>query len=93
MQCKKTELADCESLPIPLGNVQRRLNKSPCTLWRWRKAGWLRTVNIAGKIYVTPEALAEFVARLEAGEFSMKPSTPCPSGSIATKTESERQAL
>ena len=67
-------------LPIPIGAVQRQVNKSACTLWRWRKDGWLKTVNIAGKLYVRQDALAEFLHRLEAGEFSKKPIVPSTRG-------------
>ena len=63
-------------LPIPLRTLQRQLDKSACTLWRWRKAGLLRTVNLSGKLYVTADALDEFLRRLEAGEFAKPPVTP-----------------
>jgi hypothetical protein len=32
-------------------NLSRRLEQvaaTPCTAWRWRKKGWLRTVRIVG---------------------------------------------
>jgi len=41
-----------------------------CTAWRWRKKGWLRTINIAGRQYLTQEAIDEFHRRACAGEFS-----------------------
>jgi hypothetical protein len=31
-----------------------------CTAWRWRKKGWLKTVNICGRQYLTQEAIDEF---------------------------------
>jgi hypothetical protein len=40
------------------------------TVWRWRRDGKLETVNIAGRVYVTDEAIADFVKRAEAGEFA-----------------------
>jgi hypothetical protein len=43
---------------------------SRSTGWRWRKNGWLTTVNIAGRPYLTDKALAEFMRRAEAGEFA-----------------------
>ena len=45
------------------------------TAWRWRKRGWLKTVNIAGRPYLTDKALAEFLRRAEAGEFAKEPKT------------------
>ncbi|MST00845.1 MAG: hypothetical protein EXS29_06000 [Pedosphaera sp.] len=43
------------------------------TGWRWRKKGWIQTVNIYGRIYVKREAIASFECRAEAGEFAQKP--------------------
>lgn len=80
MKPNEQEFNGSARLPIPISALQRQLNKSACTLWRWRKAGWLKTVNIAGKVYVTPDALGEFLRRLEAGEFSRAPVTPPPRG-------------
>lgn len=49
---------------------------SDITAWRWRKNGWLKTVNISGRQYVTAEALAEFNRRAAAGEFAAEHKTP-----------------
>lgn len=38
----------------------------------------LRTSNIAGRQYLTPDALAEFYRRMEAGEFAAAPKMPKP---------------
>jgi predicted site-specific integrase-resolvase len=46
---------------------------SDTTAWRWRRNAWLVTVNIAGKPYLTDSALAEFLRRVEAGEFAKEP--------------------
>jgi len=43
---------------------------SDVTAWRWRKSGWLTTVNIAGRPYLTDKAVSEFLHRAEAGEFT-----------------------
>lgn len=43
---------------------------SDTTLWRWSKNGWIRTVNISGKLYVDMMSLAEFDRRAATGEFS-----------------------
>lgn len=49
---------------------------SPVTLWRWREKGWLQTVNLAGRQYVTAEAISDFKRRAEAGEFAKEHKTP-----------------
>lgn len=41
-----------------------------CTVWRWRKKGWLEVVNICGRLYVSQEAIAKFNERARSGEFS-----------------------
>jgi predicted site-specific integrase-resolvase len=46
------------------------------TAWRWRRKGWLTTVNIAGRQYVTGEAVSDFLRRAEAGEFAQEHKTP-----------------
>ena len=40
------------------------------TLWRWRRDGLLRTINIRGRIYVTAEEAADFKRRALAGQFA-----------------------
>lgn len=46
------------------------------TAWRWRKKGWLTTINIAGRQYVSDEAIAEFHRRAAAGEFAAEHKVP-----------------
>ena len=41
------------------------------TVWRWIQRGWLgKPVNIAGRLYLTRDQIAEFRRRAEAGEFA-----------------------
>jgi predicted site-specific integrase-resolvase len=47
-----------------------------CTAWRWRKKGWLKTVNICGRQYLTQEAIDEFTRRAAAGEFAQVHTVP-----------------
>jgi len=47
-----------------------------CTAWCWRKRGWLKTVIIAGRQYLTQEAIDEFHRRASAGEFSQASKVP-----------------
>jgi transposase-like protein len=65
---------------ISLAALARRIGRTSTTLWRWRKRGWLATVNIAGKPYCTAKALAEFTARAERGDFAKSCPVPRRSG-------------
>jgi hypothetical protein len=49
---------------------------SPATGWRWRKRGWILTINIAGRVYVSRRDIAEFERRAAAGEFAKQHVTP-----------------
>ena len=49
---------------------------SPVTAWRFEKRGWIKTVNIAGRRYITADAEAEFVRRAASGEFAKQHKTP-----------------
>ncbi len=60
-----------ESGLIALDKWTQSIGRTPATVWRWRKRGWLPTVNIAGKNYVTNQASADFRARAERGEFAL----------------------
>ena len=68
------------SAEIPLVSVAqfgKALGRTPVTIWRWQKLGWLdASVNIAGKPYLTREAIDRFTKRATAGEFSKKPHVP-----------------
>lgn len=57
---------------IPIGVVAERLGRTKPVLRSYRKRGWLETVDIAGRVFVSQAALDRFVARAEAGEFSRK---------------------
>ena len=61
---------------VSLSRWLEQVGVTPCTAWRWRKKGWLKTINIAGRIYVTDEAMKQFTRRAEAGEFAQNPKTP-----------------
>jgi hypothetical protein len=47
---------------------------SDVTLWRWCRKGWIKTINIAGRVYVDLASLVEFDRRASLGEFSRPPS-------------------
>jgi hypothetical protein len=59
-----------------LASFTAEIGKTPSTVWRWRKQGWLDVLNICGKLYVTSEAIERFKARAAAGEFSKAPVVP-----------------
>lgn len=52
------------------------IDKTPATGWRWRKRGWIETVNICGRLYISRSVIAEFERRAAAGEFSKIHETP-----------------
>ena len=55
---------------VSLTRWVEQVGVTPCTAWRWRKKGWLKTINIAGRQYLTQEAIDEFHRRASAGEFA-----------------------
>ena len=55
---------------MALSKFARESGISPVTLWRWRRLGWLQTLNVAGRQYISGQAIAEFQRRAEAGEFA-----------------------
>lgn len=61
---------------ISLSAWLEQVGVTACTAWRWRRKGWLKTVNIAGRQYLTQEAIEEFHHRAVAGEFAQEHKTP-----------------
>ena len=61
---------------VSLSKWLEQVGVTPITAWRWRKKGWLRTVNIAGRQYLTREAIDEFHRRVVAGEFAQEHKIP-----------------
>lgn len=59
--------------PMSLDKFMELSGFSAVTIWRYRKKGWLKTINIAGRQYITRSAIAEFNKRAERGEFSKEP--------------------
>ena len=56
--------------PLALDQFMRQSGLSPATVWRYRKRGWLVVVTIAGRHYISRQAIAEFNRRAAAGEFA-----------------------
>ena len=61
---------------MSLAKWLEQVGVTPITAWRWRKRGWLKTVNIAGRQYLTQEAIGEFHRRAVAGEFAQEHKVP-----------------
>lgn len=62
--------------PLSLDLFIRQSGLSPVTCWRYRKKGWLHTVVIANRHYLTRESIADFNKRAAAGEFAGNLSNP-----------------
>ena len=62
---------------IALRAWTRQLGISDVTAWRWSKAGYIHPLNIAGKLYLSADDLAQFEVRVKAGEFSKPPAGAC----------------
>jgi hypothetical protein len=61
---------------VALRTFCREGNISEVTAWRWRRKGWLRTINISGRQYLSAESIADFKRRAAAGEFAQEHKTP-----------------
>ncbi len=75
----KSENKICSDTPGAIISLQKWMEQvgvTQITAWRWRKRGWLKTVNIAGRQYLTQEAIDEFHRRAVAGEFAQEHKVP-----------------
>ena len=61
---------------VSLNRWLAQVGVTPLTAWRWRKRGWLKTINIAGRVYLTQSAIDEFNRRAVAGEFAKQHRVP-----------------
>jgi len=59
--------------PVALKSFQDMMGISRCTVYRYRRRGWLTVINVAGRPYITPEAASEFNRRAAAGDFKKAP--------------------
>jgi hypothetical protein len=62
--------------PMALSQFIEQSALSPTTVWRFRKKGFLRTINICGRHYVLRSEIARFNARAAAGEFARTCNVP-----------------
>lgn len=69
--------AEVESLPPwSLDKFMHETGLCPSTCWRFRKRGWLKVENIAGRNYITRAAILEFNQRMARGEFAKDRKNP-----------------
>jgi hypothetical protein len=68
--------ADTEP-PMALDKFIELSGLSAVTLYRFRKRGFLKTINICGRHYVARSEIARFNARAAAGEFAKQIVPPC----------------
>jgi hypothetical protein len=68
--------------PISLDKFLELSGLSPATAWRYRRRGWLATVVIAGRHYITREEIAQFNERAGRGEFAGTIQNPSTSRSV-----------
>jgi hypothetical protein len=74
---KPNEIPGAPASPIILfGLFLDSLGVTAPTGWRWRKLGWIKTLNIAGRVYVSRDEIDRFQQRAASGEFSKKHVTP-----------------
>jgi hypothetical protein len=66
---------DCDP-PMALDKFIEESGLSPVTVWRYRRAGWLQTLNICGRHYLTRSEIGRFNARAASGEFARIPAKP-----------------
>jgi hypothetical protein len=76
MNTAKSDVKSSAGAVISLSKWLSQIGVAPCTAWRWRKKGWLKTINISGRQYLTQDAIDEFQKRAVTGEFAQIHKTP-----------------
>lgn len=61
---------------VSLSAWMERVGVTACTVWRWRKRGWLKVTNICGRLYLSEDAIRQFNERAERGEFAQQHKAP-----------------
>src|SRR5260370_38824606 len=81
---KRQRASQNESEPasnlFPFDRWLQSIDKTPATGWRWRQRGWIVTVNICGRVYVSRDEIKRFEERAASGEFSTGLVTPTRKG-------------
>jgi hypothetical protein len=74
---KPDEISGEPASPIVLfDRFLESLGVTSSTGWRWRKLNWLKTLNIAGRVYIARSEIERFQQRVAAGEFAKTHATP-----------------
>ena len=76
LETNTAQSAGADAPLITLNKWLAQADISDVTAWRWRKRGWLKTVNINGRLYLTAAAIREFIERAERNEFAQTHKTP-----------------
>ena len=79
MQNKPAQNNEAHAPVVPWLKVRREMGLSEATAWRYRDRGWITTIEIGGRLYVTQGELARFLQRAGEGEFSSPRKPPRPS--------------
>jgi predicted site-specific integrase-resolvase len=61
---------------IALEKWLEEIGRTPTTAWRWRRKGFLKVVNICGRLYVSRDEIARFMTHAESGEFALNRTPP-----------------
>ena len=67
---------------VTLNSWLTSLGVQPITAYRWRRKGWLSTINICGRVYISRDTIADFERRAAAGEFAQKHIAPRKEGGL-----------
>jgi hypothetical protein len=73
---KTQEISSEGSGIIALNTWLEQVGITAITCWRWRKKGWIQTLNISGRVYISREEICRFTKRAEAGEFHSEHRAP-----------------
>lgn len=73
-----TEIISSPSGLVAFTTWLRSLGRDAVTGWRWRQRGWIQPINIAGRLYVSRDAIGEFERRAKSGEFAKPHRVPTP---------------
>jgi hypothetical protein len=66
----KNQTSSVERELIPGDEFINDFGISRTTFWRWRKRGWITTVEIAGRHYLHRDELTRFQDRARQGHFA-----------------------
>jgi hypothetical protein len=58
---------------LALDAYRKELGRSKATIWRYRQKGWLKTINVLGRLYVSREAVAAFERLINSGDLAKEP--------------------